>query len=76
MVIVRGGGFTTSNSGWKAVWDAPSPNVRVNENGPTAAGVPAIEPVDEFRFKPGGRVPELIEYVYGGVPRAPLQFAV
>jgi hypothetical protein len=35
---------------------------------PAAVGVPLIVPVELFSVKPGGRVPETIEYVNGPVP--------
>ena len=34
---------------------------------PAAVGVPEITP-DELRLKPAGRVPELTDQLYGGVP--------
>ena len=35
---------------------------------PAVVGVPVIAPVVAFRLKPGGRVPLLIENVYGEMP--------
>jgi hypothetical protein len=35
---------------------------------PDAVGVPMMAPVDEFSVRPAGRLPEVIEYVYGATP--------
>jgi hypothetical protein len=35
---------------------------------PLAVGVPKITPVDVFRLRPGGGVPEEIDHMYGEVP--------
>ena len=36
-------------------------------NVPAMVGVPVIAPVDVFKLSPGGKAPEMIEKVYGGV---------
>ena len=37
---------------------------------PEAVGVPLMAPVDELSVRPDGRLPAVIEKVYGGVPPA------
>ena len=53
--------------------DPLSANFTVNENVPTADGVPVIAPVEEFNAIPPGSAPALMEYVYGGVPDPAVQ---
>ena len=50
------------------LWPRASVAVTVNVVVPPAPGVPLITPVVALRLSPGGRVPEGIENVYGGVP--------
>jgi hypothetical protein len=35
---------------------------------PLTVGVPLITPVEEVRFKPAGKLPEVIDQMYGCVP--------
>lgn len=54
-----------------AVWAGEPESVAVNVRGvilAAAVGVPLIKPLDEFRFKPLGNVPEVSVHVYGVVP--------
>jgi hypothetical protein len=53
--------------------DPLSATFTVNENVPTADGVPVIAPVEEFNAIPPGSAPALMEYVYGGVPDPAVQ---
>jgi hypothetical protein len=46
-----------------------------NKFPPATVGVPVTEPLDVFRLKPFGKVPELIEYVYGEAPPLGVQLA-
>ena len=48
--------------------EAASTTLEVYVNDPAALGIPVIAPVDEFNARLVGRLPELIEKVYGGVP--------
>jgi hypothetical protein len=43
---------------------ATAENVKV----PAVVGVPVISPVSGFKFKPGGKAPLAMVYVYGSVP--------
>jgi len=36
---------------------------------PVAVGVPLITPVEEFRLRPAGKVPDVIAKVYGDDPQ-------
>jgi hypothetical protein len=47
-----------------------STTLPVKPNGPAVVGVPVIAPVVGFNVSPGGRLPALIENVYGGTPPA------
>ncbi len=40
----------------------------VNEKVPGCVGVPVMAPVEVFSVSPAGRLPEMMEYVYGGTP--------
>ena len=43
---------------------------------PEAVGVPLIAPVEASRLNPAGRLPPLIDHVYGAVPPVPETVAV
>ncbi len=45
-----------------------SVTVTVKLEVPLAVGVPEMMPVDGDRLRPAGRVPEVIDQVYGDVP--------
>ena len=45
-----------------------SVTVAVKLEVPTAVGIPEMVPVVAARFRPAGRLPELIDHVYDGVP--------
>jgi hypothetical protein len=48
---------------------APPPlTVIVKKKVPKASGIPEIVPVRGFNVRPGGKLPAVIEKVYGGVP--------
>ena len=59
-----------------AVWLAASCTFAVKLLVPTLVGVPVIAPVLALRFKPAGRVPEIIDHVYGAVPPAAVRVAL
>jgi hypothetical protein len=42
--------------------------VAVNENDPLAVGVPEIIPLPAANVSPAGRLPEVIDHAYAGVP--------
>ena len=45
----------------------------VKLNAPDAFGVPVIAPVDVFRLRPAGSVPELMEKLKGAAPPTAMQ---
>jgi hypothetical protein len=47
---------------------ATSVTCTVNDTVPAVVGVPEIAPVDATKLSPAGKVPELIDQVYGVVP--------
>lgn len=51
-----------------AVCEAESATLAVKLKVPTVVGVPEITPVAVLSDNPGGREPEEIDQVYGGVP--------
>ena len=54
--------------GTLAVPATESVTLMVNGYDPRTVGVPLTTPVDVFRLRPGGKLPEVRENVYGGVP--------
>lgn len=51
-----------------AVAPAASVTLIANEYVPAVVGMPLINPVEAFRLRPVGKLPEFREYVYGAVP--------
>src|SRR5882672_6472101 len=51
-----------------AVEPIESATFAVKLNEPVVVGVPVIAPDDELSVRPGGRLPETIENVYGDMP--------
>lgn len=46
-----------------AIVEAASDNCTLNAYAPSAVGVPDIWPVDAFRARPGGRLPDIMDHV-------------
>jgi len=69
-VIVRVAGAITIDSETDFVWAGFSASVTVAVRllVPAAVGVPEMIPVDAAKLSPAGRLPELIDQVYGDVP--------
>jgi hypothetical protein len=69
-VIVRVAGAMTSDKGTDLVWAglpaSATTTVRLAVTG--AVGVPEMIPVDAARLSPAGRLPALIDQLYGDVP--------
>ena len=71
MVITNGVGSTVKPNGFVAVCAAgvvESLTCTVKLSALTIVGTPEIVPVEEFKVRPGGSVPELIDHVYAVVP--------
>lgn len=70
VVITSAGGAITSETEVDAlcVGLEESATVAVKLKVPLAAGVPEIRPVLAARLRPAGRLPEVIDHVYGVVP--------
>jgi hypothetical protein len=67
-VATVGGATTVTLSGIAAVSELASDTWTVKLLVPVPVGVPEITPVLEARDNPVGRVPEVMDQVYGGVP--------
>jgi len=76
VVIASAGGATTSDRVTVFVCTGldESETEKVRLLVPLAVGFPEITPVDAARLSPEGRVPELIDQVYGLLP--PVAFSV
>lgn len=59
---------TTIDSAFVPMLLAESVTSTVNEDVPAFGGVPEITPVDAFSVSPVGRLPVLIDHVYGEMP--------
>jgi hypothetical protein len=70
VVITSAGGAMTSETDVDVVCVAleESATVAVKLKVPLAEGVPEIRPVLAARLSPAGRLPEVIDHVYGVVP--------
>jgi hypothetical protein len=53
--------YTVIDKGWNVMPFAPSRSLTVKPEVPIAVGAPEIRPVVEFRVKPGGNAPALID---------------
>ena len=70
-MIVKRAGSTVKPNGFVAVWTAgvvESLTCTVKLTVPITVGLPEMVPVEEFKLRPGGSVPELIDHVYAVVP--------
>ena len=70
VAITSAGGAITSETEIDAlcVGFEESATVAVKLKVPLALGVPKIRPVLAARLRPAGRVPEVIDHVYGVIP--------
>ena len=67
MIESAEGGATTIESDLVAVC-VPSFTCAVKLKVPAVVGVPAMAPLDAFNEKPGGKLPDASDHVYGVVP--------
>jgi len=70
VAITSAGGAITSETDIEVVCVGleESATVAVKLKVPLAVGVPEIRPVLAVRLRPAGRLPEVIDHVYGIVP--------
>ena len=71
MVMTLGAAFTVMASACVAIALFASVSEMVKLEATAAVGVPVIDPVDEFKLRPGGILPAVTFQVRGAVPPEP-----